>query len=84
MRWDVTLPEDLIAQVEAVSREEGVTTDEIVHRAVKSFLFLRRFRELSGRMIKDLERRGITLTDEDVFEMVSEGTTLTSEWVRRG
>jgi metal-responsive CopG/Arc/MetJ family transcriptional regulator len=71
MCWEVTLPEGVMAQVEAVSREEGVTTDEIIRRAVESFLFLRRFRELSGRMIKDLERRGMTLTDEDVFEMMS-------------
>jgi metal-responsive CopG/Arc/MetJ family transcriptional regulator len=65
------LPDDLIAQIEAVSREEGVTSDEIIRKAVENFLSLRRFRELSGRMIKDLERRGITLTDDDIFEMVS-------------
>jgi hypothetical protein len=71
MSWSVVLSDDVMAQVEVVSREEGVTTDEIIRRAVESFLFLRGFRELSGRMIKDLERRGMTLTDEDVFEMMS-------------
>jgi len=71
MNGTVALPDDVMAQVEAIAREEGVTTDEIVRKAVESFLLIRRFRELRGRMMKDLEIRGIILTDEDVFEMMS-------------
>ena len=67
----VTLPDDMMAQVEAVSAEDGVPQSEVIRTAVREYLFLRRFRELRGQMIQDLADRGISLTDEDVFEMVS-------------
>ncbi len=67
----VTLPDDMMAQVEAVSTQDGVPQSEVIRTAVREYLFLRRFRELRGQMIQDLANRGISLTDEDVFEMVS-------------
>jgi hypothetical protein len=67
----ITFRDDVQAQVEALSAAEGVPEDEFIQKAVEEYLFLRRFRQLRGEMMADLEARGIRLTDEDVFKMVS-------------
>ena len=67
----VTISDDVKEQIDAVSSADGVPQDEVIRRAVEEYLFTRRFRELRGKMMSDLESRGIRLTDEDVFEAVS-------------
>ena len=67
LKWS----DDEVAQLEALSSKEGVPQSEILRLAFKEYVFVRRFRELRGEMMRDLEERGIRLTDEDVFETVS-------------
>lgn len=66
----VTLPDDVLAAISDASRQEGLSPDEIVGRAVKIDLFLRRFHALREKMVPEARSRGI-ITDEDVFERVS-------------
>ena len=67
----LTLPDEVEAQVDALSSADGVSKSEIVRRAVEAYVFVRQFRALRREAMRQLEERGIQLTDEDVFGMVS-------------
>jgi len=67
----LTLPDEVEAQVDALSSADGVSKTELVRRAVEAYVFVRRFRSLRREAMRQLEERGIRLTDEDVFGMVS-------------
>jgi predicted transcriptional regulator len=67
----LTLPDEVEAQVDALSSADGVSKSELVRRAVEAYVFVRQFRSLRREAMRQLEERGIRLTDEDVFGMVS-------------
>ncbi|HKP76942.1 MAG TPA: hypothetical protein VJT67_15535 [Longimicrobiaceae bacterium] len=67
----IDLTDDLKAQIDALSSADGVSADEWVKRAIESRVFIRRFRDVREEMLRNLDERGIHLTDEDVFKMVS-------------
>lgn len=66
----ITLPTEVQLALDELSRSEGVPRDEVVNRAVKQHLFLRRFRSLRERMSAKAADQG-TVTDQDVFDRVS-------------
>jgi hypothetical protein len=66
----VTLPADVEQAVDELSRKEGISTDEVVSRAVKQHIFLRRFRSLRERLSAKARDQGI-VTDQDVFDRIS-------------
>jgi predicted transcriptional regulator len=67
----IDLTDDLKAQIDALSSADGVSAADWVRRAIESHVFIRRFRTVREEMLKSLDDRGIQLTDEDVFRMVS-------------
>lgn len=66
----VTLLPEVQEALEAFSRQEGISADEIVNRAIKQHLFLQQFRTLRERLAAKANQQGI-VTDEDVFDRVS-------------
>jgi metal-responsive CopG/Arc/MetJ family transcriptional regulator len=66
----VTLPPEVKAALDEATREEGVSPDEMIGRAVKHYLFLRRLRSLRERMVPHAQAQGI-YTDQDVFDRAS-------------
>jgi hypothetical protein len=66
----IALPAELQLALEEASRSEGVSRDELVTRAVKQHLFLRRFHSLRERLATKNDQ-GADLTDQDVFDAVS-------------
>ncbi len=65
---NIDLPEETKAALDIVVREEGVTQDELIGKALKDYLFVRQFRTLRERM---MEQASETYTDQDVFDQVS-------------
>lgn len=63
---------DLPAKVESelveVTREDGLTPNEIIAKALDDYLFVRKFRRVREKMQARAER---VFTDEEIFEMVS-------------
>ena len=71
-----TISIDLSAETKAAqddaTREEGVSTNELIDLALKDYLFIRRFRSLRERMIAEAsETYSETYPDQDVFDRVS-------------
>jgi predicted transcriptional regulator len=68
----VDISEDARSALDEATRAEGLSESEIVDRALKRHLFVRRFRELQAETMEHLRENGMgELTDDDVFGMVS-------------
>ncbi len=64
----IDLPDETKAALDDPVREEGVSQEEIVEKALKDYLFIRRFRNLRERMMAQSSE---PYTDQDVFDKVS-------------
>jgi metal-responsive CopG/Arc/MetJ family transcriptional regulator len=64
----VDLPEETKAALDDAVREEGVSQNELIERALKDYLFIRRFRSLREQMMSQSPEG---YTDQDVFDQVS-------------
>ena len=66
----ISLTEEIKAEVDEFTRENGLSRSDLVRQALREYLLIRRFRALRARMIPHAQAQGI-FTDEDVFEIVS-------------
>ena len=63
----IDLPDDTKSALRDAASEEGLSESALVEKAVADYLFIRRFRSLRERLMS----QGETLTDKDVFDLVS-------------
>lgn len=66
----VSVPEEVRAELDRVSKAEGVSRSDIVRESLRDYLFIRQFRSLRRSMVAQATNRGI-YTDQDVFDGVS-------------
>ena len=64
----IDLPEETKAALDDAVREEGVSQNELIERALKDYLFIRRFRNLREKMMSQSPE---AYTDQDIFDQVS-------------
>ncbi|HEX8847643.1 MAG TPA: ribbon-helix-helix protein, CopG family [Pyrinomonadaceae bacterium] len=64
----INLPEETKAALDDVVREEGVSQNELIEKALKDYLFIRQFRSLRERMMAQTSE---TYADQDVFDQAS-------------
>lgn len=68
----VDISDEARSALDDAARVEGLSPSEIVDRALKRHLALRRFRELQAETLEHMRATGQgDLTDEDVFRIVS-------------
>ncbi|NNN06217.1 MAG: ribbon-helix-helix domain-containing protein [Elusimicrobia bacterium] len=66
---NIRIPNDLRAELTALSAEKHVPLSSLVRESLREFLAVRRFRRLRGKVLPFAEAQGI-LTDEDVFKLL--------------
>jgi hypothetical protein len=66
----LSLATDVKDSIEARSKIESISPNELIERAVLEYLLVRRFRSLREKMLKTADQQG-GYSDEDIFEMVS-------------
>lgn len=64
---NIRVPDEVRAELMALSKEERVPFSSLVRQSLREFLAVRRFRRLRGKVLPFAEASGL-LTDEDVFE----------------
>ena len=64
---NIRIPNDIRAQLSALSKEEKKPLSDLVRESLREFLVVRRFRRLRGKVLPFAETQGL-LTDEDVFK----------------
>ena len=62
-----SLPDETKDALNNAATEEGLSETALIEKAVSDYLFIRRFRNLRERMMS----QGKSLTDQDVFDLVS-------------
>jgi predicted transcriptional regulator len=63
----ISLPDETKDALNNAATEEGLSETALIEKAVSDYLFIRRFRNLRERMMS----QGKSLTDQDVFDLVS-------------
>ena len=66
----LTLPREIKSALDDATRTEGVSSSELIGKALEEYLFLRKFRLLRERMILKAQAQGI-YAEQDVFDRVS-------------
>ncbi|HEX8693135.1 MAG TPA: ribbon-helix-helix protein, CopG family [Longimicrobium sp.] len=66
----VMLSDETKAEVDALSRADGVSQDDIVRAAVEEYVLARRLGEIRERVVPQARAQGF-FTDEDVFRAIS-------------
>jgi metal-responsive CopG/Arc/MetJ family transcriptional regulator len=66
----VDIPGEIKTALDDAVRSEGISCSELVGKALKQYLFSRRFRLLSDRLTAKAQAQGIR-NEEDVFGRVS-------------
>jgi len=64
----IDLPEEVESALEEATREEGLSPNDLVKKALADYLFVRKFRLLRERMMAESQ---VTYTDQDVFDLIS-------------
>lgn len=66
----ISLPEKVRAQLDRLSKTEGVSRSDLVRESIRDYLFIRQLRAMRRTMVPKASRQGIH-TDQDVFDRVS-------------
>ena len=64
----VDLKDETKAALDEAAREEGLSQNELIDKALQDYLFIRRFRNLRERM---MSQAGKAFTDQEVFDLIS-------------
>lgn len=64
----VNLREETKTAIADATGEEGLSTSELIDKAMQDYLFIRQFRNLRVRM---MSYAGKTFTDQEVFDHIS-------------
>jgi metal-responsive CopG/Arc/MetJ family transcriptional regulator len=67
----ISLPGAILKKLEKEAKEEGSSRSEIIKRSLSRYFFSQDLAKARNRAIHELGRRGVVLTDEDVFKAVS-------------
>ncbi|HSU13137.1 hypothetical protein [Longimicrobium sp.] len=64
---EITL--DLHEQIEAAAAADGVSSEDWIRHLIEHDVFLRRFRAARAEMLRILDERGITVTEEEALAL---------------
>jgi metal-responsive CopG/Arc/MetJ family transcriptional regulator len=64
----VDLKDEIKAALDDAAREEGLSQNELIDKALQDYLFIRRFRNLRARM---MSQAGKAFSDQEVFDLIS-------------
>ena len=67
----ISLPGQILKKLKKESKEEGASRSEIIKRSLSRYFFSHDLAKARNRAINELAGRGVVLTDEDVFKVVS-------------
>ena len=67
----ISLPNDLLKKLASEAKTENATRSEVVKIALKQHFFARELDSVRDKAMVELARRGVTLTDDDVFNKIS-------------
>jgi len=67
----ISLPEGIYKELKTECRKEDANSSEVVRQALRVYFFRKELERLHRKARIEAERRGINLTEEEIFERVS-------------
>ena len=67
----ISLPDSLLRPLSAEAKKEHTSRSEIIRKALKHHFFVREFTMVRNKAMEELAKKGVTLTEEDVFKKIS-------------
>lgn len=67
----ISLSGGIFKQLKSLSKEENANWSEIVRRALREYVFRREFTRLHRKAMIEAAKRGINLTEEEIFKKIS-------------
>lgn len=67
----ISLPDAMFKQLKNESRKENANSSEVVRKALREYFFREEFAHLHRKAMIEAAKRGIHLTEEEIFEQVS-------------
>lgn len=67
----ISLPEGIFKEVRAYCKKEGASASEVVRQALRTYFFRRDFARARRLAMLEAAKRGITITEEEIFKQVS-------------
>ena len=67
----ISLPDGIYKQLRTQCRKEDANSSEIVRQALRVYFFRKEFDYLRRKARIEAEKRGIKLTEEDIFKRIS-------------
>ncbi|PIU51131.1 hypothetical protein COS91_06120 [Candidatus Desantisbacteria bacterium CG07_land_8_20_14_0_80_39_15] len=67
----ISLPEKLFKKVKQEVEKENIPSSELVRKALNGYFFITEFRRLQQKALTEMEKRGLKITDEEIFRKVS-------------
>lgn len=67
----ISLPDSLLKPLSTEAKEEHTSRSEIIRQALKYHFFVRGFTRVRNKAMSELAKKGITLTEEEIFKKVS-------------
>ncbi|MBU4342760.1 MAG: ribbon-helix-helix protein, CopG family [Candidatus Omnitrophica bacterium] len=67
----ISLPEGMYKQLKTECKKENANGSEVVRQALRVYFFRRDFARARQKAMIEAEKRGISLTEEEVFKKIS-------------
>lgn len=67
----ISLPADALKSLTAEAKEDGASRSDVIRRALKQHFFARDFTRVRVKAMAELSKKGITLTEDEIFKQVS-------------
>jgi predicted transcriptional regulator len=67
----ISLPDAMYEQLKKENKKENANSSEIVRKALREYFFREEFARLHRKAMIEAAKRGIRLTEEEIFKRVS-------------
>lgn len=67
----ISLPNDLTKKLSYEAKQEHTSRSEIIRRSLRQHFFARDFSKARNKILRELDRKGIHWTEDEIFEQVS-------------
>ena len=67
----ISLTDGILKRLAAEAKEESTSRSEIIRRSLKQHFFVRDFTKLRDKAMGELAKKGISFTEEQIFDQIS-------------
>lgn len=67
----ISLPDTMLKRILMEAKKEHTSRSEIIRRSIKQHFFVRDFAAARNQTLAELDKKGVHLTEDEIFEQIS-------------